>query len=247
MKTVTILFLLLFYIILFLLLLSPSPVQTKRSSIKLYCFWTGDNKMSKNRLKAFNTLKKTNLNIILIKPSNLHNYILENHKLHEGYKYLSLTHKADYLRCYFMTFYGGGYSDIKKTNKSWIPSIELINKNKNIYGIGYKEIGKHGVPTICHDIVKNNWKKLIGNGAYILKKNTPFVNEWYNKLLLEMDNNFEQLKKYPGKKPQEIWTKEYPYPFRWSQILGDIFHPLCYKYNVHILQSLPSPSFNNYR
>ena len=128
--------------------------------------------MSKNKLKVFNTLKKTNLNIILITPSDINNYILKNHKLHKGYKYLSLTHKADYLRCYFMRFYGGGYSDIKKTNKSWIPSIKLLNDvpfntRKNIYGIGYKEVGKHGVPTICPDIVKNNWHKLIGNCAYI--------------------------------------------------------------------------------
>jgi len=80
---------------------------------------------------------------------------------------------------------------------------------------------------------------LIGNGAYIFKKNTLFVNEWYDKLLLEMD----KLQKFP----QEAWTKEYPYPFKWSQILADIFHPLCYKYNENILQYLPAPSFTNYR
>ena len=53
----------------------------------------------------------------------LDKYILQEHPLHQSFNYLSETHKADYLRTYFMRFHGGGYSDIKKTSGSWIDSF----------------------------------------------------------------------------------------------------------------------------
>ena len=64
----------------------------------LYCFWTGTNPMSQQRKICLHTLKNTGLNIVLITPANLSQYFT-NHtdKLHDGYAYLSETHKADYL------------------------------------------------------------------------------------------------------------------------------------------------------
>jgi len=47
-------------------------------------------------------------------------YILEEHPLHPAFQYLSETHKADYLRTYFMNFHGGAYSDIKRQGGSWL-------------------------------------------------------------------------------------------------------------------------------
>jgi hypothetical protein len=45
------------------------------SSLNLYCFWTGDNLMKKDRLDALNSLKNTGLNVILITQYNLKNYL----------------------------------------------------------------------------------------------------------------------------------------------------------------------------
>lgn len=69
--------------------------------------------------KAVNSMStmQTYANIVLITPNNLANYVKE--PLHEAFSYLSLTHKADYLRCYFMHYFGGGYTDIKAHFKSW--------------------------------------------------------------------------------------------------------------------------------
>jgi hypothetical protein len=36
-----------------------------------------------------------------------------------------------------------------------------------------------------------------------------------------------------------VYTPEYPYPFEWTEILGQIFHPLIYKYKDKVLQTLP--------
>jgi hypothetical protein len=84
----------------------------------IYCFWTGDNQLTPNRINGLKTMKENlNVDIKLIDKNNLNDYIIPEHPLHDGYKYLSLNHKSDYLRCYFMNFYGGGYSDIKPFSK----------------------------------------------------------------------------------------------------------------------------------
>uniref|UniRef100_A0A6C0I4I0 Uncharacterized protein n=1 Tax=viral metagenome TaxID=1070528 RepID=A0A6C0I4I0_9ZZZZ len=81
----------------------------------IYCFWTGDNKMSNARIECLNNLRTVSeCNVLLITKDNLSNYILNDVPLHPSFNYLSETHKADYLRTYFMNFYGGGYSDIKQ-------------------------------------------------------------------------------------------------------------------------------------
>jgi hypothetical protein len=213
---------------------------------KLYCFWTGDNKMSDNRKLCLDNLYKTGLEIVLITNKNLSSYILTNQPLHESFKYLSETHKADYLRTYFMHFYGGAYSDIKNVTGSWIEAYNDLVNDKNKYANGVKEVGEYGVASLNKEIIKN-WFKLIGNGGYIFRKNTPFTNEWYNSMLQKMNDVSEELKKYPSTHPQQVYSDTYKYPLRWAELLGEIFHPICYKYNKNILQTVPPHIYNDYR
>lgn len=67
--------------------------------------------------------KNSGVEVKLITPKNLNNYLLPDFPLHPAYDYLSLVHKSDYLRCYFMHFHGGGYSDIKPNYKNWKNSL----------------------------------------------------------------------------------------------------------------------------
>uniref|UniRef100_A0A6C0IF58 Uncharacterized protein n=1 Tax=viral metagenome TaxID=1070528 RepID=A0A6C0IF58_9ZZZZ len=205
--------------------------------------------MSDARKKCLNTLRNTNLNVILISESNLSQIVKE--PLHEGYKYLSETHKADYLRCYIMHFYGGSYSDIKHTSKSWLSAIkDLENSDKWING--FQEGAANDVAIIKNNsmltnTLKENYKSLIGTSTFICKPNTLLTNEWYTQMIQLMDANLDNLKKYPSRKPQEVYTPEYPYPFEWTEILGQIFHPLIYKYKDKVLQTLPKFDNVEYR
>ena len=209
----------------------------------IYTFWTDDNNLSNNRINALDNIKQiSECNIIFITKETLDNYILPNYPLHEGYKYLSATHKADYLRTYFMNFYGGGYSDIKKTTGSWINSFNQLY-NSDYWICGYKEL-EGGV---AHPLLLDKYNDLIGNGAYICKSNTPLTNEWYNEMILLMDNKLLELKLNPATHSQDCKEINEKYPIEWNELLGRIFHKICYKYKDKLLNTLPAPIFTDYR
>lgn len=209
----------------------------------IYVLWTGTNEMSQARKNSLENLREVSeCNIILINSSNLSNYIKPEYPLHEAYQYLSETHKADYLRTYLMNFYGGGYSDIKKTTGSWKSSFdELANSDKWI--CGYPEI-EGGVG---YEPLNDHWRELIGNGAYICKPNTPLTNEWYNSMISLLDTKLEQLKIHPASFPQEKAEDATGYPIEWNEMLGRIFHKVIYKYKERIMNTLPVSIFTNYR
>lgn len=210
-------------------------------SKRIFCFWTGDNQMSENRNECIKTIE----NVTLVTKLNLNNYILKSNPLHEAYQYLSETHKADYLRTYFMHFYGGGYSDIKMQTGSWDKCFQKIIENKEVYACGYREIGPDGVAV---NEYKENWNDLIGNGCYIFRPYTEFTKKWYNHMVDILDKKLELLKLNPSKNPRDCIEHFYDtkYPISWSEILGSIFHPLCYEFRERLLYDLPVPLFYNY-
>jgi hypothetical protein len=214
----------------------------------IYTFWFGD-PMSDNRRKALQSIiDNSQCKVKLITENNINEYILPNEPLHPGFQYLSHVHKADYLRCYFMHFYGGGYNDIKQLNTSWKYYFNKLNNDPNLWIIGYKEVGPGGAAILPGELgkkLKDNWQKLIGNGCYICKPNTPFTQKWYQILLKEMDNNLDKLKLSPASNPRDHSGMS-NYPLKWTQILGDIFHPLCLEFSDNIDNSLPTIITKNY-
>lgn len=212
-------------------------------SNNIFVFWTDNNEMTQNRLSSIQQLKSTSeCEVILIDKNNLSNYLVDEHPLHPSYQYLSAVHRADYLRTYFMHFYGGGYSDIKKTRGSWKKAFEKLY-NSDTWIIGYKEIYGGNAPTV--DVKLCNI--LIGNGSYICKKNTLLTTEWYSKMLKVLDTKLHELKMYPAKHPRDAQSKNSKYPIGWTEILGNIFHPLIIKYNNKVLFGVPMCICNNYQ
>ena len=209
----------------------------------IYCFWTGNNEMSDNRIECLENLKNVSeCNVLLITKYNLSDYILSDVPLHPAFQYLSETHKADYLRTYFMHFHGGGYSDIKKTTGSWNKSFNDL-KNSNYWICGYKEING-GVAYAPH---ADKWQEMVGNCAYICKPQTELTKEWYNEMILLLDKKLEKLKLNPSSNPQDSNESGTGYPIEWNEMLGRIFHKVSYKYKDYILNTLPICIFDNYR
>lgn len=214
----------------------------------IYCFWTGDNEMSENRKRGYQSLKENSgIKVKLITTKNLNEYILPNYPLHPAYDYLSLVHKSDYLRCYFMHFHGGGYSDVKSNYKNWEQSFEKIINSEEKYILGYTELNGLGMGRgqgkIDKDLIKN-YLSCIGTGAFICKSNTKFTTEWYIELNKRMDFYYEDLKKNPG----DIKGRNIGYPIPLLGILSQIFAPLCLKYRNRIIHdNNVLPELTNYQ
>lgn len=217
----------------------------------IYIFWTGDNEITPNRLEGIKSLEKVcGVEVKMITPRNLPNYIKEDDPLPEAYQYLSLNHRSDYLRSYFMYHYGGGYADIKTYYKSWVPAFEKLD-NSDAYVIGYPEVGfwgaaQHGVENAnLKKDLWNHWRYLIGNGAFVCRPHTKMAAEWHTAVKNRLLAYSEQLREHPAK---NIFGKNADYPIPWGGMQGEIFHPFCLKYHDRLLKDKAlMPSFQNYR
>jgi hypothetical protein len=215
------------------------------SSKTIFVFWTGDNSMSVQRKECFNKLvNKSGCKVILITRGNLNNWILPEAPLHPAFEYLSFTHKADYLRTYFMHFYGGGYSDIKAPSNNWIKGFMDMENHPSCLINGYHEAAPSDVAFVPH---QKYWKLLPGNCAYIVRPNTDFTQIWYHEMIKTLDAKLNDLEKSPAKEPQDCREKGQGYPIEWNEILGRIFHKHVLEYNKHVLFTVPRPIFEHYR
>lgn len=210
----------------------------------IYMFWTGSNPMTENRKLAIQSMKnKSGCDVVIVTKDNLKSYILKEYPLHPAYEYLSDVHKSDYLRTYFMHFYGGGYSDIKMTTGDWNKAFDDISNNPHIIANGYQEVGPHGVGYEPH---KDNWRSLIGNGAYIFRPMTECTHAWYSGMIKLLDSRLEELKKHPATHPRDKKEDGTGYPIRWIEMLGEIFHKVTLQYADRMLMTVPIPIFYNY-
>lgn len=215
----------------------------------IYCFWTGRNPLTPNRILGLARLRAQNpdIEVVLVTPDNLEDFLIDGHPLHPAFDHLSLTHKSDYLRCYFMHFHGGGYSDIKPAHHQWGPAFEAFD-DPVVWLVGYPETDCD----ICANLggllgrdVRASWSRLIGAGAYIIRPRTPFTAQWYAELLRRMDYYARDLAAHPA---TDALGNAPGYPVTWIGINSLIFHPLQLKYLDHVRQdSRLLPVFIDYR
>lgn len=214
--------------------------------------------MSPNRFDAFKSIvKHIRVPIILITDENVDCFIKYGHPIHPAFKYLSGVHKSDYIRCYLLMHYGGGYHDIKFRDSAWTSCWDEDNwlEDKNIWMYGRKEknMGAIGHPP-GEDGIKTMYDKLATMCWIICKPNTPYLIELNNSINSILDKHIDALKQCPGENPGGYYS-ENPfsmadpniYPIRWLELLGEIFHPLMLKYTDHIKFGLPDALKKRYR
>lgn len=203
----------------------------------IYCFWTGDNPLTPNRAAALEKIRSANagVEVALVTKNNLNQYLIPGCPLHPAYPYLSYVHRSDYLRCYFMTLIGGGYSDIKAPTNAWQEFFDRVNDDPQVWAIGYPEKLTRDVSPVGGRLerdLKRNYRRLLGNGAYIFRPGTPFALAWLKEVNRRLDAHLPRLRRNPG----GIWGDVPGYPIPWTGILGDVFHPLCLKYQDRLLK-----------
>lgn len=232
-----------------------NPNMIKPAPKQVFCFWTGYNKLTPNRLKCLDSIKHNiGIDVKLITNNNLDKYIIKGHSIHPAYKYLSETCKGDYLKAYFMHFYGGGYTDIKHTDSNWNLWFDNLN-NSNKWINGYKHgagctLGKNNQRTLS--ISRIGCLFQIGTTLHICKPNTPITSEWFLRLHQILDNKLDLLIKNPSKDTRDELGKKLSdgsiskYPITWGELNADILGDILWKYRDKILQEMSFPNFSDY-
>lgn len=217
--------------------------------------WAGTNPMSTQRIQAlWSIYNNTRCPIVFINHQSLRDWEKPEHPYHPAFEYLSDTHKSDYIRCYLMHHYGGGWTDIKHTSTDWRPHFAAL-KASGALALGYQEIAD-GIPHIkspLGDKLRANYKENIGLCAFIFKRKSLITQCWYEQLTHELDERAPELKKNPASHPQDQRDLILPtgktsrYPVAWAEILGEIFHPIMYQHKKQIIQHPIQPQFYGYR
>ena len=230
---------------------TPYKMKTETTKINrtIYICWTGDNIMGPNRKRCYDSLKKKcDVKVTLVTIDNLTDFIVPGHPIHPAYKYLSFVHRTDYLRCYLMYHYGGGYSDIKDSTGNWnIHFDRLENSDKEI--CGYPELRGQAAQS-AYKLQKKMGNTqpadqvLIGCCNFICKPKGQITSLWYEKLNRILDSKLEQLKLHPADNTMIFRGGGWPtfgknYPIKWNEIMGNIFHEVCYLHNDRLLRTLP--------
>lgn len=223
---------------------------------RLFALWMGYNEMSPRRQECLESLKATGCVLEYITLENMTDWLVDGAPLHASFEHLSAVHRADYFRTYLMHFHGGGYSDIKYTTASWLPHFDLLDESDAL-GNGYREVGPLGVARIHggglrYRLLRTQYRHLLGNGAYIFRPRSIMTELWWRHLNDRLDSLLPSLEQFPARFPAERGGQVYDglisqYPVRWSYILGDIFHPLCFRFRRKLLRTLPAPSFQDYQ
>jgi len=221
----------------------------------IFCMWAGTNPMSAQRIQAlWSIFNNTRCPVVFINHQSLRDWEKPEHPYHPAFEYLSDTHKSDYMRCYLMHHYGGGWTDVKHTSTDWRPHFAKL-RSSSALAIGYQEIAD-GIPHIkgpLGDTLRANYKENIGLCAFIFKRNSTITNQWIKDLDKRLDSLLDQLRENPASTPQDQPGAKKTdgslskYPIEWAGILGEVFHPIMYNYRNNVMQTTIQPMFHSYR
>lgn len=209
------------------------------------CWFSHKDYLPHFSFKRMNALKSLISNIgvpvIILTTENYKAFEVKDYPIHEAFNYLTGVHKADYLRCYMLHHYGGGYHDIKFRDSGWENEWDKFDgENTWILGKREERASSVGYPPGQKHIQKY-FNKLCSMCWIICKPKTPFTTELLSTIHKILDKHLPELKKHPGPVPRGCYSDtpfspapKDSYPLRWLEILGEIFHPLMLKYNNHI-------------
>lgn len=194
----------------------------------IWQFWTGKNEMSEDRRKALETSSNLNVETKFLTADEIFQYEKPEHRFHPAYKYLSCNHQSDYLRCYFLHFYGGGYADIKHYSKdnNWKESIDLMNSGGRFDVVGQAE-SKGGA-------AYSRWNRepylsrLVCTSYLTARPKSDFTHRWLWSVERILSSKLKELKVHPATQPRQRVQGDYP--LRWLDVMGYPFHSLCQSY-----------------
>lgn len=169
---------------------------------RVFCFWTGDNDMSANRVRNLRQMREAiGLPVELVTPDTLYHWVKDDWPLHPAYGYLSLVHRSDYLRAYFLHHHGGAYCDIKGPTPRWDRALKDVEGDRRVWFVGAPHRSSGHVAALPGALGADLrlWHGQIpGNLACLCRSHTPLTLEWLTEVERRLDYYLPQLREFPG-------------------------------------------------
>lgn len=208
--------------------------------------------MSARRKESLVSLRSSGLPVVLITEETFPSWNVQRDLVPPQFANLSAVHKADYARTYLMHVHGGGYTDLKPTSASWWGAVgDWLHQE--VWINGYPEAKPEDVAVLPHDPAMSNelrvsWQKLVGNGAYLVKKQIPFTRAWLDGANSVLEKHKDALMRCTSTPPRAARGEPspVPYPVGWTELLGQVFHPLLLTCHQRIRHTLPAPRMTDY-
>lgn len=217
---------------------------------RIFVLWTGRNEMSENRRRSLDNLRamQEGIEVVLLGPEDIDAWVVAGSPFHDAYEHLSLNHRSDYLRCYFMHHHGGGYTDLKASRQNWTPFFDQLNDSPSAWILGYPERASHEAAYLespTGRAIRRRYASLAGNGAFIARSGTPFTADWFDEVNNRLDYYRRALRRRPAVDP---FGQSGGYPLPWTVLQSQVFQPLQLKYpNRILLDEGIRPDFTAYR
>lgn len=203
---------------------------------RVFVVWSGDNALPPRRAASLSEIRRTHgddLEVVLVTPHNLADWIVDGSPLAPQYEHLSLVHRSDYLRCYLLHHHGGAYSDVKRPRGPWLPSL-LDLETSDRWLLGYTEAHRLLVPVVDPPLgpdLRRVSRQLLGYGGLVARPGTPLTQEWYDRVHTILDRQTDALRRHPG----DTRGGNVGYPLEWTEILAQVVAPLTWKYQEHVI------------
>lgn len=173
---------------------------------------------------------------------------------------LSKNHLADYLRAYVMHHFGGAYQDVKPTQIDWRAQLERLNGDDDAWFIGSEELpyfkhhpawdkdfGNRGLLLPYATVAAQGGQCVTSNCYYAAKPYTPLTQRWLDLVTRKLDEYTPALFAHPAPYPRCcVQYKEAGYPLYWTELHGDLLHPLQVEY-CRTIRTFYRIVVNNYR
>ena len=216
----------------------------------IFCMWPGEDKLTPDRAtEVFSILANTQRAVIFLTPRSFKLWELPSAPFHPATQYISECHMSDYLRVYLMHYFGGGYTDIKFTYKSWVEAFAVLKSNPDALALGFPldnplEFGlskKFDGTAILEDYKINYVPFGIGHAAFIFKRRSVLTEDMLSMLHEFLDEKLPELKENPSRAQKDYLGKVLPdgsvsnYPLDYIEMGPDIFHKALYKHKTRIM------------
>lgn len=223
----------------------------------IFVLWLGPYLMSPARAAAVQSIfRESGRPVCFITDSTLQEWEHPDHPFHPALRYLSEVHRADYLRCYLLHYYGGGYTDIKPVLQPWGKHFTALNESDSL-ALGYPEISASAVAQLPGELgeqLRTHYAELIGYCSMIFRRRSQLTSEWLAATHYKLDTLLPALQAHPAQHPMDQLGITLPngivseYPLRWTELGGNIFHPLMFKYHQRVIKSAGiMPQLHDYR